>query len=195
MKVKICGVTSLEDALTCESLGADALGFVHYPGRSRSLPLATISDICRSMGPFTTRVLVCAPSSASEAVSIFEKSGADALQIYTLAPDQLAEIRASGINILRAVKPSREEALRYSAYADALVFECGTPGTGSSYDYTAVPVECHRKSIIAGGLNIHNIDIAKSVNPYALDVSSGVESSQGKKDPILVQEFIRRCKE
>jgi phosphoribosylanthranilate isomerase len=107
----------------------------------------------------------------------------------------LQEYRDSGGKVIRAVKPSVDEARCFAGFADALLFEMGEPGSGASYDYSKVPVESCKKAIIAGGLRIDNLGSAKAKRPYALDVSSGVESAPGRKDRGLVSEFIRRCKE
>ena len=195
MKVKICGLTTREDAIMCEDLGADAIGLVHFPGRTRSLALNQIADISSSLGPLTTKVLVCAPGTTSEALEMMHASNVDALQLYSLEPSELLELRKLGVRVFRVVPPDREVALRFSRAADALVFEGGTPGSGTSYDYSKAPIDCCRKAIIAGGLNTSNLHLAKDVRPYGLDVSSGVESTPGRKDPALVSEFIRRCKE
>ncbi len=96
--------------------------------------------------------------------------------------------------MVRAVRPDRSEAARYAAHVDALLFDSGAPGSGSSYDYSTVPVDSCKRCIIAGGLNITNMDAALRMKPYALDVSSGVEREQGRKDPEMVSEFIKRCK-
>ena len=194
MKVKICGITSLADASMCERLGADALGFAHFPGRTRSLPLERIADICSALGPLTTKVLVCAPSGRSEAMRMLDTSHADILQLHSLDPESLADIRRQGVGVIRAVPPIRSEASRFAPASDALLFEDGTPGTGRQYDYSQIPIDLCPRAIIAGGLNLDNLERAKAMNPYALDVSSGVESSPGKKDPALVAEFIRRVK-
>ena len=195
MKVKICGITSLEDATMCGELGADMIGFVHVPGRERSLTVEKIFEICSSLDPTMTKVLVCAPHDLDEALHLFVESGADVLQTYSLEPSDLSDLRDRRVEVFRVVPPDRSEATRFSAAADALVFENGKPGTGSSYDYAAIPIDCCEKAIVAGGLTIENLHIAKVLKPYALDVSSGVESSPGKKDPELVAEFIRGCHE
>jgi len=195
MKVKICGLTTIEDAVMCEDLGADAIGLVHFPGRTRSLALDKIVDISFSLGPLTTKVLVCSPKTTSEALEMLHASGVDALQLYSLEPCELQELRKLGVRAFRVVPPEREAASRYSRAADALVFEGGMPGSGTSYDYSKVPLDCCRKAIIAGGLTPSNVHLAKSLKPYGLDVSSGVESEPGRKDPKLVAEFIRRCRE
>ena len=194
MKVKICGLTDATDAAMCEDAGADALGFVHVKGRSRSIPLSEVHEICSTLGPLTTSVLVCSPNTVYEAADMFDRSGVDVLQLHSLEPCQISRMRDSGIPVIRAVRPVRREAMRYSDHVHALLYERGRPGTGASYDYSKVPIDCHPRSIIAGGLNIENVACAISMKPYALDVSSGVERVKGKKDPVLVSEFIRRCK-
>ena len=194
MKVKICGITNVEDAHMCEEAGADALGFVHFPGRRRSLPLDQIGSVGSTIGPMVTRVLVCSPHGTSDALDMAERSFATAIQVYSLDRDSLNEIRSHGVKVIRAVRPVRSEALRFADAADALLFEEGTPGTGMSHDYSRIPIGCCSRAIIAGGLNIDNLDEAKRMKPYALDVSSGVESASGRKDISLVSEFIRRCR-
>ncbi len=194
MKVKICGITNAEDAFACEDSGADALGFVHVPGRSRNTALDQIADTCASLGPMTTSVLVCMPSDDKAAMNMVESSRADIVQVHSLDPRSLDSVRGSGIRVIRAVRPDRDEAATYAEHADALLFENGEPGTGTGFDYSQTPVDCCRRAIIAGGLNIDNLEQAKVMEPYALDVSSGVESTPGRKDPGLVREFIRRCK-
>jgi len=194
MKVKICGITRLADAQMCEDQGADALGFVHFPGRRRSIPLSEIASIGSTIGPMVTKVLVCAPRDSSHALDMVKRSAADAIQVYSLDRESMNEIRDHGVKVIRAVQPTRSEAVRFADAADALLFEDGIPGTGKSYDYSRIPVNCCSRAIIAGGLNITNVDEAKRLTPYALDVSSGVELSTGRKDPGLVSEFIKRCR-
>ena len=195
MKVKICGIMNSDDAEMCESYGADALGFVHIPGRSRSIPVEKIAEICSTLGPMTTKIVVCAPKSIEKAFQIIQNSEADAIQLYTLSPEEIHVLSDHGIYVIRAVPPSRSEATKFADFADALLFENGRPGTGNSYDYSKIPIDCCRHAIIAGGLTIENLHLAKALRPYALDVSTGVENSLGKKDPSLVAEFIRRCKQ
>jgi phosphoribosylanthranilate isomerase len=194
VKVKICGITSKEDAQMCQELGADALGFVFVPGRRRSLTLAEISSIASSMSSSVPRVLVCAPRSVGEAEYYFVKSRADILQLHSLNAEDLDALREKGIPVIRAVPPERSAAVRFATHADALLFEQGKPGTGAAYDYSQAPVDVCRFPIIAGGLTLDNLDKAIEARPYALDVSSGVESAPGKKDRKLVSDFIRRCK-
>jgi phosphoribosylanthranilate isomerase len=195
MKVKICGLTNLEDAVISERMGADALGFVHVPGRTRSLDLDAIRDICTSLGPMTTRLLVCEPSNLEEAIRMCDSSSTDGVQLYSLGPEETEQLMNSGYRVIRAVGVSREEALRFAPSSDAVLFEQGRPGSGSEYDYSRLPVSSVPKAIIAGGLNPDNLDRAMAMAPYALDVSSGVESVPGKKDPELLAEFIRRCRQ
>ena len=194
MKVKICGIANSSDAHMCEDAGADALGFVHFPGRKRSVPLEDIESIGSTVGPMIAKVLVCSPSDVAEALEMAERSSTSVIQVYSLDRDELNEVRDQGIKVIRAVRPVRSDALRYADAADALLFEEGVPGTGTSHDYSRIPVGCCSRAIIAGGLRVENVDEAKRLNPYALDVSSGVEAPSGKKDPELVSKFIRRCR-
>jgi len=193
MKVKICGITNQEDAQMCERLGADALGLVHFPGRSRSMSLDSISEIMSTIGPFTKKVLVSDPRSVDEASSMVDKTGADLLQAYNLSVNQIEELDEIDVKVLRVVYPIRSEAMEFARCAKGLVFENGEPGTGTGYDYGAIPLDVCAVTIIAGGLNLANLDKVLGLSPYGVDVSSGVESVPCRKDPSLVKEFIRRC--
>jgi phosphoribosylanthranilate isomerase len=195
VKVKICGITNQSDAAMCEDMGADAVGFVHFPGRTRSIPVERISEICSTVGPMTAKVMVCAPADQDRAIELAVNSGVDALQLYTMNPAQLEEIRGIGVKVMRVIKPDRLLALEFADSTDALVFENGEPGTGSSYNYSSVPIDSCPRAIIAGGLNLANLASVKALHPYAVDVSSGVERSPGKKDPQMVSEFVRMCRE
>lgn len=194
MKVKICGIKLAEDAQMCESFGADALGFVHFPERSRSIPLESIAAITSTLGPRVMKVLVCAPKSSADAIQMIHKANADTVQLYSLPPKDLNEIREQGIRVIRRVSPERNEAMKFVEVADFLLFEEEVPGTGRSYDYSKIPIDCCPRAIIAGGLTLNNLHLAKAMKPYGLDVSSGVERALGRKDRTLVSEFIRRCK-
>ncbi len=178
----------------CEELGADALGFVHIPGRNRSRSLAEIADMCSAVGPMTPTFLICSPSSRDEAVSMLEQSRARGLQLYSLEPRDASELRSQGIPVLRVIPPDPIETRRYAESVDAIVFENGPPGTGCSYDYSRLPIGDCLRAIIAGGLNASTLESAKRLEPYGLDVSSGVERVRGRKDRALVQDFIRRAR-
>jgi len=194
MHVKICGLTNLSDALMCEELGADSLGFVHVTGRHRSLDVDEVSDLMASIRSSVSKVLVCAPRNVTEAVDLFERTGADFLQLHSLEPSDVASLRDNDIPVIRAVPTDRTVAESFAPHAYALLFESGIPGSGSSYDYSTVPVDVCDRSIIAGGLRPDNLEGALAMRPYGIDVSSGVESIPGRKDPDLVAAFIRRCR-
>ena len=195
MKIKICGITNLSDAAMCEELGADMLGFVHVDGRARSISPETISEIGSCLGKDLIKALVCYPQSASHAIDLGRMSDVDAIQLHTLSPDDMRDIRDAGFMVIRAVKTDRSTAIPFSETVDALLFENGIPGSGNAYDYSSIPMDCHPRTIIAGGLRPTNVHLAKAMNPYAVDVSSGVERSIGLKDRELLSEFIWRCRE
>ena len=194
MKVKICGIMSEADAAMCSSLGADMLGFVHFPGKLRSLPIEKISEICIGIGRGATKVLVCNPEDARIAKRMFEMSHADVLQLCSLGPQDTMTLRKDGINVMRMVKPVKAEAVKFASAVDCLVYESGEPGSGTAYDYSRIPLGTCRRELIAGGLTPDNVGEALSLKPYGVDVSSGVESSPGKKDSVKVASFIARCR-
>ncbi|MEM2943307.1 MAG: phosphoribosylanthranilate isomerase [Methanomassiliicoccales archaeon] len=194
MKIKICGITNASDAIMCEDLGADALGFVHFPSSIRSLSLRCIREIVSTVGPFTKKVLVCSPADTEEAIKFVKAANVDVIQLYNLDCEEIESIRSHGIAVIRAVKPTDEEIYEFLEVADALLFDSPVPGSGRAHDYSAIPLKLCRRAIIAGGLGIENVDLVRSMRPYAVDVSSGVEKSVGRKDQTLVSEFIRRCR-
>lgn len=194
MRVKVCGITSEADAEMCEALGANMLGFVHFPGKLRSLPIEKISDICTDLGRDVTKVLVCNPPDARTAKRLFEMSHADVIQLCSLGPEETMSLRKDGINVMRMVKPVKAEAVKFATAVDCLVYESGEPGSGSTYDYSRIPLGTCPRELIAGGLTPENVHKAVSLRPYGVDVSSGVESYPGKKDSVKVASFIARCR-
>jgi phosphoribosylanthranilate isomerase len=195
MKVKICGITSGGDAEMCYSLGADMLGFVHFPGKLRSLPLEEISRICIGLGRDVTKVLVCSPPDARTAKRMLEMSHADVLQLCSLGPEETMSLRKDGVRVMRMVKPVKADAVKFATAVDCLVYEGGEPGSGTAYDYSKIPLGTCSRELIAGGLTPDNVHKAVSLRPYGVDVSSGVESSPGKKDSVKVASFIARCRQ
>ncbi len=210
-KVQVCGVRSFEDALICKAAGVDAIGFVSVEGRKRNVPLEQIKDIIGRLGPSVDSTLIGFPVTAEEFIEKGERVKADVLQVYTLTASQLTRMRDSGFRIVRAVgvdvmtgklSSTIEELEGFVEVCDLLLFEPThdgkVGGMGLSTDYaTALSPYiryCPRFSI-AGGLTPDNVDEALKLGPYMVDVSSGVESDDGRKDPEKVRQFVKRCKE
>lgn len=205
-KIKVCGIMSPTDLANALCAGADAVGFVVEIDDSRhSLSAGQAADLIRSVPIYTKSVAVISPSDVDDAVKLAGVTRADVLQLHgKLAPKDLAELKTLvHQKLVAAVAAGAEskEAMRFGMVADAVLLDTMVNGklggTGEVHDWNKsaeivgslkVPV------ILAGGLNPGNVAAAiEKVRPYAVDVSSGVETD-GKKDPQKIFSFIREVR-
>jgi len=194
MRVKICGLTTPEDALMVETLGADALGLVFVAGSKRRLDLADARRITAVLGPFITRVGVFADMPLSDVSAAVDLLGLDAVQLHGREePAYAAELRRKA-KVIKAVSfASFPTPAALDGYpADAILLDAPSGGSGTSFDWDAAAAwRGWPNLIVAGGLDAANVVFAaKLLAPYAVDVSSGVESSPGSKSPAKVAAFI-----
>lgn len=202
-KVKVCGIMSEDELISAVMAGADALGFVVEIEDSRhSLSAGEAADLISKVPVYTKSVAVIAPHDVNFAVRLAEKTGADVLQLHgKMAPRDLAELKSrvhQKLVAALAADAGVAEAKRYGMVADAILLDSMVDGklggTGKVHDWDLsreivrnlrVPV------ILAGGLNPGNVAQAiEKVRPYAVDVSSGLESA-GKKDPEKIKSFVQ----
>lgn len=197
-RVKICGITNLEDALLAVECGADALGFIFYPRSSRYVTVRTAADICHRLPPFVTRVGVFVDELEYEIERALNECLLTALQFHGEEPPGFcAKFAAKSI---KAIRLRDEDSLRLAATydVDALLLDAydadAQGGTGKTVDWSlaARASEFVRAPIIlAGGLNANNVETAiRMVRPYAVDVASGVEREPGRKDPSKLRRFM-----
>lgn len=195
--IKICGITSLGDARTAVEAGADALGFVFYEPSSRCVAHRQASEIIAELPPFVTTVAVLVNHSAQEVARLLDAVPVNILQLHG---DESAELCDSYdypyIKAIRArsvVDASRETGNYPAARAylfDTLVDD-QYGGTGEPFTWQRLPDFVDKPVVLAGGLAVENVASAiRTVQPYAVDVSSGVEISKGTKDTVKVQRFI-----
>jgi phosphoribosylanthranilate isomerase len=194
MRVKICGITNLEDALDAVEAGADALGFVFYENSPRYILPEKAREIVKQLPPFVERVGLFVNVNADNINTISETACMSLAQIHFDAPEALYEkLRIKHLKVVRA--KCREDLFRYEeAYriVDAFVESYG--GEGKRIDPTWFDgVDCSR-IILAGGLNAQNVREMLEYPFYGVDVSSGVEQRKGKKDKIEMQNFIKVVK-
>lgn len=201
-RVKVCGLTTPADRDAAVGAGADALGFVVDVRKDTARELAPerAAELVAGAPPFVTPVLVTMPADADRAVALHETVGADAIQIHNdLAPESVAEVAdRTGARVLKAVSADPDQARRYARVADALLVdsrdERGAGGTGEAADWEAtrgiarstdVPV------VAAGGLTPETVAVAvATVEPFAVDVSTGVERQEGRKDHDAIRRFV-----
>ena len=201
-RVKICGITRVQDALAAATCGADALGLVFYDKSPRYVTLQQAAQLATAMPPFITVVGLFVNASAQAVRGILQHVPLDLLQFHgEEEPDFCAQF---GRPYLKAIRVKAgvdllQCAARYKG-AQGLLLDAhveGTHGgTGASFDWTMIPPDLPLPVILSGGLHAGNVAQAiKQVRPYAVDVSSGVETGKGIKDATKVAAFINEVKQ
>ena len=201
VKVKICGITNLEDARHAVACGADALGFVFYPESPRYVEPDLARQIIAALPPFVTCVGLFVNERPSRIVEIVNHCGLDVIQLH--GDETPEECSFPPYRVIKAVRVAQQtETAPLPTYpVSALLLDALVPGqfggTGKVCDWNfAARVSAQQTIVLAGGLTPDNVAAAiKAVMPYAVDVSSGVEKAPGQKDPHKVSEFIRIAKE
>jgi phosphoribosylanthranilate isomerase len=200
VKVKICGITNEDDALQAVDAGADALGFVFYDLSPRCITFEAAERIIRKLPPFVATVGVFVNNPASFISSAVERSGIGVVQLHgDETPAFCSGLRHKLVKAFRVRDITSLEAIRDFPVSGYLLdaYVPGTyGGTGLTFNWeTARIAKQYGPIILAGGLNPSNVlSAVETVEPYGIDVSSGVEASPGKKDHAKVTELIRRAK-
>jgi phosphoribosylanthranilate isomerase len=202
MKVKVCGITSYEDAAMALDQAVDALGFNFFPSSPRCISPADARSIIRRLPPFTAAVgvFVNVPS----ADSLLETALLAGVQVLQLHGDETPEYcsQLSGRSLIKALRIGkdgiRENIEEYPVQAFLLDSKDDTlfGGTGRSFDWKlAAQIKRVRPIIVAGGLRAENVAKAiRTLEPYGIDVCSGVESRPGKKDAGKLREFMNEVR-
>ena len=194
MFVKICGVTTEEDALLAVGMGADALGFNFVPGSSRQIRTATARDIVRRLPGGVLTVGVFSNELKERVVEVTHEAGLQAAQLSGRETSNDSSWVAQRVPYLIKAFTAGDAAIdhleRYST--SAVLVDAPEPGSGEVFDWSMLDGrERGRPLILAGGLHPQNVGQAvRIVRPWGVDVATGVESSPGTKDPVKVREFI-----
>jgi phosphoribosylanthranilate isomerase len=200
VEVKICGLTTVDDALRCAELGADAIGLNFWPQSPRSTDVETAKAIVREVGDASTIVAVFVDFDEPRIREVLQESGIAWAQLHGDEPPALVQAllpnayKAIGVKDGSAVEVAR----RYPG--EHLLLDASVPGlpggTGRTFDWTiAEEVARERTLTLAGGLTPGNVaEAVRTVRPHRVDVASGVESSPGRKDAGLVAAFIEAAK-
>ena len=199
-RVKICGITNLEDALFAAEAGADALGFVFYARSLRCIAPDRVREIILRLPPFVAKVGVFVNEELDRVRELMAYCHLDYAQLHgDEPPEQVAALAPRAIKAARVRSAADVE--RLSAYqAAAYLLDTYHPtklgGTGKTWDWElAMEAKKYGPIILAGGLTPQNVTAAiERVHPYAVDVSSGVEAAPGVKDHQKVQCFIFAAK-
>jgi phosphoribosylanthranilate isomerase len=200
-RVKICGLTREADVAAAVDSGADALGFVLYANSPRHVPLARAVELSRALPPFVTPVLLFVNASLHDVEAACTAMPRALLQFH--GDESRADCEASGRAYLRAVRMAPGVDLLNSARvfpsAAALLVDAhvdGYGGGGKVFDWSLLPTDVPAPLVLSGGLSPANvIDGVLRVRPYAVDVSSGVESAKGIKDAALIRRFCEAVRE
>ncbi len=204
IRVKICGVTTVEDGRYALENGADALGLNFVPGTPRCLDAGMAASLAAALPPFGVRVGIFVDESPERVESIFREVGLDAVQLHGgESPEACRWLMARGVRVIRALRVQGPETIAEAArYPDCTILldayvqgELG--GTGKTFDWElARELAASRPVILSGGLRPENVaEAVRRVRPYGVDVSSGVEGgTPGRKDFDRVRAFIENTR-
>lgn len=198
VRVKVCGITRVEDALAAAAAGAQALGFVFYPPSPRFVAPGDARAIITRLPPLITRVGLFVDADPAFIHSVLATVPLDVIQFHgDEAPDFCAGFDKPYLKAVR-MKPGVDLHEVCARYADASALlldgyaDAAPGGTGTRFDWNRVPPDLPRPVILAGGLTAANVRQAiAACRPAAVDVSSGVELAKGIKDKHAMTEFIR----
>ncbi len=199
MKVKVCGITNLEDALLCESEGADALGFIFYKKSKRYIKPNTAKEIIEHLSPFTMKVGVFVNDSPDFINETAKNLHLNIVQLHgEETPDMVSRINFPVIKSFR-INGKFDFPILKQYPASFFLFDTFSNseygGTGKTFNWKLIPDELKSKIILAGGISINNIEeIIKNVKPAAVDLSSSLEVKPGRKDNKKVKEFFNKIK-
>ena len=199
MFVKICGITTEEDALLAVAMGADAVGFNFVPSSPRFLAASRAADIAKRLPPEILTVGIFRDEAPARVVELTNQAGLRAAQLHGReTAEETRWVRQRVPVVIRAL-PGGDPALAHAADygADILMLDSASPGSGKVFDWSlAEGAPSGLRVLLAGGLTPDNVaEAIERVRPWGVDVASGVESAPGVKDPSLVRRFIRTAKD
>ena len=193
MFVKICGTTSEEDALLAVAMGADAVGFIFAPSTRQVAPIV-VADIVKRLPPEILTVGVFRDEAPARVVEVMHSTGLRAAQLQGHeTPEQCRWVRERVPFTIRAFAAGDRAVRAAGDYgADVIMIDTPSPGSGQVFDWSlAAEVPDGQRILLAGGLTADNVSAAiTAVQPWGVDVATGVERSPGRKDPSKLRAFI-----
>ncbi len=202
VRVKICGITRLQDLHAACDAGADALGFVFYEKSPRHLAIDSAAMLVRALPPFVQSVGLFVNAEPAFIEQVLRAAPLDLLQFH--GDETPADCMRYGRPWIKAVRVNRDtDLLECAADFDAArgllldAYVAGVPGgTGERFDWSLIPPQLSRPIVLSGGLTPDNVaEAVRRVRPWAVDVSSGVEAEKGIKDAHKIARFIAKAKE
>jgi len=195
-RIKICGITNFDDAVCAAELGVDALGFIFYPESKRYIEPENAALIISKLPPYVTTVGVFVNQGADDIRSVKERTGIEVVQLHgdetpefcrSLPYRAVKAIRLKERSDVGEVELYPVQAILFDRYSDEAY-----GGTGKSFEWGWLrDLNTSKKIVLSGGLKSDNVaEAVKTVGPYAVDVSTGVEDSPGKKSAEKMRKFI-----
>jgi phosphoribosylanthranilate isomerase len=195
--VKICGITSEEDALLAVAMGADAVGFTFAPS-SRQIAAARAADIAKRLPPEILTVGVFRDEAPERVVDIVLGAGLAAAQLHGHESVEATRFVRQRVKVVIKAFPGGDPELgNVNDYqADIVLLDSASPGSGRVFDWSlAEGVPSGHRVLLAGGLNPGNVaEAIRRVRPWGVDVATGVESAPGVKDPVALRAFVNAAK-
>ena len=206
-RIKLCGLTRIEDVTQAVAVGADAIGLVFYPPSPRYVAPKTAARLVEALPPMVSTVGLFVNADLGEVTEVLRRVPLSLLQFHgDETPAQCREIaeavRRPFMRALR-IRPdttvadlleSQAAYRRASPLFSGLLLDTWSDaygGTGKVFDWSLIPAEIAHQAVLSGGLNVQNVtDAVRQVRPYAVDVSSGIESAKGIKDTALMRAFV-----
>jgi len=197
VKIKVCGITNLEDALLCENEGADALGFIFYKKSKRYINPGDASEIVKLLSPFTSKVGVFVNEESGVINEIVKNVGLNIAQLHGVESiDFIERIDCPVIKTFNVSDKFDFDRLKLFPGLPILLDTYSGNiygGTGIQFNHSLIPKNIRNKIILAGGISVNNIeDTLSEFVPAAIDVSSSLEAAPGKKDYVKVKEFFKK---
>ena len=196
-RIKICGITRVEDALCASRCGADAIGLVFYPPSPRAVTSGQAAQIVAVLPPFVSAVGLFVDAAQEEVESILAQVPLEILQFHGEEPPNYCA--QFGRPYLKAIRMREDTDLHAAAqiYASARGLLLDTyvkgvqGGTGQTFDWARIPADVPKPLVVAGGLDAANVaGMIAAVRPWGVDVSGGVEAAKGIKDPAEIEAFV-----
>ncbi len=201
-RVKICGITRVEDALVASAAGADAIGLVFAPASPRRVTPDEAAAIRRALPPFVTLVGLFVDAEALQVTQALGRVAFDLLQFHGAeSPEFCRQFHRPYIKAI-SMREGIDLHAAARAFSDAAGLLLDTHvagvagGSGQTFDWSRIPRDLPRPLVLAGGLTPRNVaEAVRQVRPYAVDVSSGVEQSRGIKNPAKIAAFIEAVRQ
>ena len=203
-RIKICGITRIEDALCAASAGADAIGLIFYPPSPRAVTIEQATSISDALPPFVSTVALFVNASVQEVEDVIRHLRPSILQFH--GDEDVAFCTQFGVPFIKAIRVGElmrpadllEYADEFKAARAVLLDTLARGlygGSGESFYWKLIPTEMRRRVLLSGGLHPENVSGAiHLIRPWAVDVSSGVEASKGVKDHAKIHKFIEEVR-